>query len=242
MTSDEIAACLINLGDKERADHSLRFFKTAEGEYGEGDRFLGIRVPVLREKVRQFREADLSAAEELLRSPWHEVRLFAVFLLVDKFRRKKPDLKAEIMKVFTANLDRINNWDLVDSSAPCLTGPWFWENDRSLLGTWVKSDSLWLRRIAVMSTFYFIKQNHYEETLAFCEELLDDREDLIHKATGWMLREIGNRDKKTETDFLEKFHTRMPRTMLRYGIEKFPAEERKSWLAGEIPPSAGTSA
>ncbi|MBN2627832.1 MAG: DNA alkylation repair protein [Spirochaetales bacterium] len=170
--------------------------------------------------------------EKLLQSPWHEIRLFAVFQMVDLFKKKKPDQKKDVFHAYVRNLDRINNWDLVDSSAPYLTGPWFWNRDRSLLYDWIKNDSLWIRRIGVMSTFFFIKQGDYADALVFCEELLSDREDLIHKATGWMLREIGNRDGAAERAFLEKHVSRMPRTMLRYAIEKFPPEERKDWLAG----------
>ena len=233
MTVKEVTDYLISLGDPEKALHAQGFFKTGKGEYGEGDVFLGIRVPVTRQAVKKYKDIPLAVAEELLQSQYHEVRLFALLLLVYRFSRKNGDEKEDLYVIYIRNRHRINNWDLVDSSAHYIVGPYLWEKGEwDILYEWVKSPSLWDRRIAVMTTFHFIRQGRYKETLDLCEILLKDRADLIHKATGWMLREIGNRDKDAETGFLEKFCTIMPRTMLRYAIEKFPPEERKIWLAG----------
>lgn len=230
MNSKSITRVLRSLSDPEIAEHSLRFFKTGPGEYGEGDRFLGIRVPVLRKQVGRFKEASLEAAEALLHSPWHEERLFALLLMVAKYQKGDEGEKAAVYRCYMENTAYINNWDLIDSSAPYIVGPYLEERDKSVLYAFARSESLWERRIAIMATFYYIKHSRFETTLDIAEILLHDEEDLIHKAVGWMLREIGKRDMETEKAFLKPRYKTMPRTMLRYAIEKFPEEDRQLYL------------
>ncbi len=229
----EISRALKALGDPTIAEHSQRFFKTGKNEYGEGDRFLGIRVPILRAKVKKLKTLSVETALELLLSPFHEIRLFALLLMVEKFRKGTGKEKATIYKAYLANTHRVNNWDLVDSSAHLIVGPWLEDRSRKVLCRLAKSRGLWERRIAIMSTYHFIRNRDFADTLAISEILLHDSEDLIHKAVGWMLREIGNRDGAVERVFLKKHYKDMPRTMLRYAIEKFPEKERKAWLRGE---------
>jgi 3-methyladenine DNA glycosylase AlkD len=230
MKASDLLTKLRALGDPAIANHSQRFFKTGPGEYGEGDRFLGIRVPLLRAEVKRSCELPLGEALKLLRSPYHEARLLALLILVDRFKRGDDDTRARIYRHYLEQTRYINNWDLVDSSAPQIVGGYLYPRERSILYQLVDSESLWERRIAVMATLFFIREQSYSDTLALCETLIDDPQDLIHKATGWMLREIGNRDAKTERSFLKKHYRRMPRTMLRYAIEKFPQEERQRYL------------
>ena len=230
MTHQEIIEYLIDLGNEEVAEHSQRFFKTGKGEYGYGDMFLGIRVPVLRQTVKKFKEASLETAEKLLHSKYHEVRLFALLLLVHHFEKGDDNKQEEIYKLYLNNTKYVNNWDLVDSSAHYIVGPYLLDRNKSILYKLAQSDSLWERRIAIMSTFHFIKNNQFEDATIIIEDLLDDQEDLIHKAAGWMLREIGNRDHAEEVFFLKYHYHRMPRTMLRYAIEKFNEKERQEFL------------
>ena len=230
-TAKEIHANLRSLGDPQIAEHSLRFFKTGKGEYGEGDRFLGIRVPEIRDVARQCRKVKLEVVRSLLGSPWHEARLLATVILVDQYHRGDDARKEAIYSLYCDNLRFINNWDIVDNSAPRLVGPHLETRDRAQLYSWAASSNLWERRIAIMATFHFIRQNDFTDALTLSERLLNDPEDLIHKAVGWMLREIGKKDRGVEEAFLVKHADRMPRTMLRYAIEKFPERERKAWLA-----------
>ena len=241
MTYQEITYYLHNLADTKIAEHSQYFFKTGEGEYGFGDKFLGIRVPVIRDAVKKFKNTPLSAAKKLLKSEYHEVRLFALLLLVFRFNdklktdlQKKQNEQEEIYHIYLSNTQYINNWDLVDSSAHYIAGAYLENKDKSILYDFSKSDLLWERRIAIMSTFYYIKRNSFTDALRISELLIGDKEDLIHKAVGWMLREIGKRDIDTEITFLKAHYKRMPRTILRYTIEKFPKEERMKYLKGEI--------
>ncbi len=223
-----------DLARPDIAEHSQRFFKTGEGEYGEGDQFLGIRVPVLRKHVRMFEETPLRTVERLLGSKFHEERLFALLLLVRKFSKGADDERSEIYQTYLSNTRYINNWDLVDSSAPQIVGAYLEHKNREVLYALAGSDDLWERRIAILSTFHFIRSNDFDDALNLSRLLLNDREDLIHKAVGWMLREIGKRDKAIESSFLQTHYKRMPRTMLRYAIEKFPERERKLYLQGNI--------
>lgn len=216
------------------AAHSTRFFKTGKGEYGAGDRFLGIRVPVIRKLVRRHRDATLRSILSMLKSVWHEERLFAVLSLTDRFANGDDSTKRAVFNVYVDNLRFVNNWDLVDGSAHLIVGPWLEMRSRKLLYTLAESGNLWERRVAVMSTFHFIKIGQYDDTLALAEILLYDDQDLIHKAVGWMLRETGNRDRAVEEKFLRKFYVNMPRTMLRYAIEKFPESKRQAYLQGKI--------
>jgi 3-methyladenine DNA glycosylase AlkD len=233
MTAEAIGKTLRSLGNTETAEHSQRFFKTGEGQYGAGDKFLGIRVPVLRKQISHFRDTPLTEVASVLHSPWHEERLFALLLLVVKYQKGDDAEKAAIYECYMDNTRYINNWDLVDSSAPYIVGPYLEKGDKAVLYTFARSGSLWERRIAVMATFHFIRQGHFDVTFELADILLNDQEDLIRKAVGWMLREVGKRDSETEKTFLASRYKRMPRTMLRYAIEKFPDAERKRYLNGE---------
>ena len=234
MNAKNISQTLRSLGDPDIAEHSQRFFKTGEGEYGAGDRFLGIRVPVLRKQVAKFREAPLLEVQKLLHSPYHEERLFALLLMVAKYERGDAAEKEAVYNCYMANTAYINNWDLVDSSASYIVGEYLTDRDKAILYTFARSDSLWERRIAIMATFFFIRQGRFDTALEIAELLLGDTHDLIHKAVGWMLREVGNRDGGVERAFLASRYKTMPRTMLRYAIEKFPEAERKAYLKGEV--------
>lgn len=222
------------LGDAKIAAHSARFFKSGKGEYGAGDRFLGIRVPETRRFARRYRDLSMRSVGALLKSAYHEERLLAVLILVAKYERGD---EAERQRVFDAYLSLrrfVNNWDLVDSSAHKIVGPQLADGDRELLYELAASHGLWDRRIAIMSTYHFIRQGDFADTLGIAERLIDDDEDLIHKAVGWMLREVGNRDRGIEEAFLRKHYRTMPRTMLRYSIEKFPERRRKAYLDGKV--------
>ena len=225
---------LRSLGDPAIAAHAQRFFKTGKGEYGEGDRFLGIRVPVIRKLIRKHRSATLETFTKILKSKWHEERLFAALAMADRFARADEAEQKSIFDIYTANLEFVNNWDIVDGSAHLIIGPWLESRSRKLLYKLALSEVLWERRVAIMSTYHYIKQKEFEDTFALAEILLDDDEDLIHKAVGWMLREVGNRDLKAEEKFLRKHYKKMPRTMLRYAIERFPEKKRKNYLHGRI--------
>lgn len=232
--ADAIVRRLQALGTPEDAAFLQRFFRTGPGEYGEGDRFLGIRVPVLRGLVREHRGLPLADAAALLRSPWHEARLLALLLLVDAYGRATAEAREAIYRLYLENTRYVNNWDLVDSSAPHIVGAHLAEGDRSMLARLARSESLWERRIAMLATQHFIRRGDFGTALEVAEMLVDDGHDLIHKAVGWMLREIGNRDRAAEEAFLRRHHRTMPRTMLRYAIEKFPPELRRAYLRGEI--------
>ncbi len=234
MTASEIRKAIRALGDSAIAEHSQRFFKTGKGEYGEGDKFLGIRAPVIRRQVQKYREAPLRVIVALLRSPWHEERLFAVLSLAKRFRLGDDDTRRTVFETYLDHLNYVNNWDLVDGSAHLIIGPWLEGRSRKLLHKLARSKSLWERRVAIMSTYHFIKNGDFADTLAIAETLVNDREDLIHKAVGWMLREVGNRHLKTEELFLQSHYKVMPRTMLRYAIERFPENKRRAYLEGRV--------
>ena len=234
MTAKKISKVLKGLADPAIAEHSQRFFKTGQGEYGEGDQFLGIRVPILRKYAKKYQATALEEIERLLKSPFHEERLFALLLLIRKFTKGDEDDKTEIFHLYLNNTQYINNWDLVDSSAHHIVGVYLEARDRQVLYKLVQSDSLWERRIAIMSTFQFIRLRQFDDTFMLAKQLINDKEDLIHKAVGWMLREIGKRAIRSEKAFLKTHYKRMPRTMLRYAIENFPEQERKKYLKGTI--------
>lgn len=234
MTKQKITEYLKSLSNPEIAEHSQRYFKTAKGEYGFGDKFLGIRVPVVRQAVKKFKTTSLSTAEQLLKSKIHEIRLFALLLLVHKFSRVDETEQYKIYQLYLKNTKYINNWDLVDSSAHNIVGAYLENKNRSILVKLSKSKLLWNRRIAIMATFYFIKNNEYKDALQISKILLNDKEDLIHKAVGWMLREIGKRNLDEEVKFLNRHYKNMPRTMLRYAIEKFSKSERNKYLKGMV--------
>ncbi|HEB63311.1 MAG TPA: DNA alkylation repair protein [Gammaproteobacteria bacterium] len=231
----EITEHLHSLAHPKTAEHSQRFFKTGEGEYGFGDKFLGIRVPVIRKTVKKFKAAPLDVIVSLLKSEYHEIRLCALLMLVARFSRASDDEQSEIYQIYLNHTQYVNNWDLVDSSSHHILGAYLDGRDRSILYDLSKSASLWERRIAIISTYYFInKKNQFNDTLQISEQLLSDQEELIHKAVGWMLREVGKRDLATEVDFLKSHYQQMPRTMLRYAIEKFDPSERQKYLRGEV--------
>jgi 3-methyladenine DNA glycosylase AlkD len=223
------------LADPEKAKILQRFFKTGPGQYGEGDVFAGITVPVIRKLVRKHRDISPAEASELLKSPIHEERLLALLILVEKARRGDDATRKRIYGLYLKNTRTINSWDLVDLSAEHIVGAWLAGGDREKLYRLAKSKSLWERRIAIVATFHDIKRGRPDHTLAPADVLMGDRHDLIHKAVGWMLREVGKRcSADTLRAFLRTRYRSMPRTMLRYAIEHFPADERKAYLTGTM--------
>ena len=222
------------LGDKAIAEHSQRFFKTGKGDYGEGDKFLGIRVPVLRKQARQFKELPFEVVSELLFSEYHEERLLCLLMLVHLFSKGSTRDQETIYRFYLKHTHLVNNWDLVDTSAEHIVGAWLFTRSHKPLYKLARSQMLWDRRIAIMSTYHYIKKNDFDETLKLAEILYQDPEDLIQKAVGWMLREVGKRQLDLEEEFLKQHYQQMPRTMLRYAIEKFSPEKREAYLAGTV--------
>lgn len=216
--------------NKEKALHHLRFFRTGKGEYGQGDQFLGITVPEQRKIAKKYIDLDLKDLQELIHNKYHEFRLTALIILVNKYKKAlNENEKKKIIDFYLANTKYINNWDLVDSSAEIL-GQHYGESEPEVIIQLSKSSNMWEQRISIISTFSLIKKNSFDLTLKVSQNLLHHNHDLIHKAVGWMLREVGNRDMDTEVEFLNKYYKSMPRTMLRYAIEKFPEEQRKYYL------------
>jgi 3-methyladenine DNA glycosylase AlkD len=222
------------LGDRERVKVLQKFFKTARGEYGEGDVFVGLRVPEIRKLAKEYQALPFAEIIRLLQSSIHEARLLAVLILVRAYTQGGASLQEQIFNLYLQNTRFINNWDLVDASAEYIVGLHLRYRSRSPLHALAVSNLLWDRRISIMATFHYIKCGEFAETLRIAELLLRDPEDLIHKAVGWMLREIGKRDRFTEEEFLKVHYKIMPRTMLRYAIEKFPEKLRQQYLRGEI--------
>ena len=222
---------LQGLADPERAKILLRFFKTGKAQYGEGDVFLGITVPLQRALAKKYCHLALKDIKRLLLSEVHECRLVALLILTIQFKKADEGNRRKIVDFYLSNTGRINNWDLVDLSAERILGDYLISKDKSVLYSLARSQDIWERRIAVMATFAFIKENVFEHTLLIGKMLLHDNHDLIHKAVGWMLREIGKRDLKSEEAFLERHHRSMPRTMLRYAIERFAPDRRRYWMA-----------
>jgi len=206
------------------------YFKTGPGDYGEGDAFIGIRVPAIRKLVKEFRAVDERTVLNLLISPIHEERLLALFILVKQFEAGTTEDRSRIYRLYLAHTDRINNWDLVDLSAPTIVGGYLLARSHRPLLRLAKSKSLWERRIAILATFAFIRNHHFADSLTIADLLLHDPHDLIHKAVGWMLREVGKRDLAILETFLVPRCGVMPRTMLRYAIEKFPEAKRQQYL------------
>ncbi|MHC4425553.1 MAG: DNA alkylation repair protein [Planctomycetota bacterium] len=225
---------LRRLADKEIAEHSQRFFKTGKGQYGHGDRFLGIRVPALRKIAGKYRAVSVDEASRLLKSEFHEERLLSLLLLVAMFKRANDEGRRAMYNLYLENTRFINNWDLVDCSAEHIVGAYLRGGNKKPLYDLAVSNMLWERRISIMSTFHFIKHSESADALRIAEILLVDKEDLIHKAVGWMLREIGKRNIETEEKFLKKYCRQMPRIMLRYAIEKFPTPKRQRYLKGDV--------
>jgi 3-methyladenine DNA glycosylase AlkD len=227
---DKIKREMSQLSDPDRAKNLSWFFKTGKGQYGEGDIFLGIIVPEQRKVAKKYVNLSLDDLQELLSSKVHEHRFTALVILISKYRKAEKSGKKEIFNFYLKNTENVNNWDLVDLSAPRIVGNYLLDRERSILYKLAKSDSLWERRISILSTFAFIGKKDFEDALNISELLLDDEHDLIHKAVGWALREIGKRDQNVEERFLAKHYLHMPRTMLRYAIEKFDEKKRKGYL------------
>jgi 3-methyladenine DNA glycosylase AlkD len=234
MTARKIQKYLRRFASKEKARVLQGFFKTGPGQYGEGDKFLGVVVPDVRRTVKEFADAPLPEVLKLLRSTFHEERLFALLLLVHRFEKGDDGVRKRIYALYRKNTKYINNWDLVDLSAPKIVGPWLGNGSRSLLYRFVRSRNLWERRIAILATFPYIRKGDFVDALALAETLLADDHDLMHKAVGWMLREVGKKDVAVLEGFLRKHNGRMPRTALRYAIERFPEAKRKKYLKGIV--------
>jgi len=220
------------LADDTYALKVQRFYKCGRGEYGEGDVFLGLRVPIIRQVVRDFQAVSLSVIHRLLCSRYHEERMCALLIMVWQFDRASVEVRQQIYSAYLANTDKINNWDLVDCSAAQIVGAHLLERDRSVLQVLARSADLWERRIAMVACFCFIRNHEFDDALLIAEMLLQDDHDLIHKAVGWMLREVGKRDQSVEMAFLDAHYTTMPRVTLRYAIERFPEPLRQQYLKG----------
>ena len=225
---------LQQLGSKEKVKVSQRFFKTGPGEYGEGDVFIGVRVPDLRKLAKEYQSITIKEVKQLLKYAIHEERQLALLMLVNKYSKGNETVKKGIYELYLQYTQFINNWDLVDVSAHHIIGAFLLDKSKEPLFRLAKSRNLWERRIAIVSTFHFIKHNKYTATLKIAKILLADKEDLIHKAVGWMLREVGKRHMPNLEMFLKKHYKKMPRTMLRNAIEKFPESKRQRYLKGEI--------
>jgi len=207
-----------------------KFFKTGPGEYAEGDVFLGVMVPDTRRIARKFIGISEKDVSILLKSRIHEERLAALLILVERFGKASHEERQKIINLYLMNVRHVNNWDLVDLTAPKLLGEFLLDKDRGVLDSLAHSRNIWERRIAMVATYAFIRKGEYADTLRLAATLLEDKHDLIHKAMGWMLREVGKKDQKMLERFLNKYAAQMPRTALRYAIERFPDEKRKMWL------------
>ncbi|MFA6603198.1 MAG: DNA alkylation repair protein [Candidatus Shapirobacteria bacterium] len=227
----QIVNTLTTFRNPSKIEIFKRFFKTGPGQYGEGDQFYGLTNPQVHMVESQFwKQANLSDIQKLLNHPVHEFRCVALLIMTRQFAKASPGLQQQIYNLYLANTTQINNWDLVDLSAPKVVGLYLLDKPRDILYDLAISNLLWDRRISIISTFAFIRQSQYKDTLEISKILLSDKQDLIHKAVGWMLREIGKRDLKTLTDFLDVYATKLPRTALRYAIEKFPETQRQHYL------------
>lgn len=223
---------LYSMRDRRKAETLARFFKCGKGEYGEGDLFLGITVPQQRKLAKKYQSLPLSEMTALIGNKYHEARLTGLLILVYAFEKADAKKQKEIYRFYLAHSDRINNWDLIDVTAPNIVGMYLWENpkERKILYRLVRSKNMWERRMVILATFAFLRRGDFRDTLKISEGLLSDKEDLIHKSVGWMLREVGKRDKNALKFFLAKHLSRMPRTTLRYAIEHFPETQRKRYL------------
>lgn len=233
-TARAVKAALRAAADPEKAEFYPRFFRTGKGEYGEGDRFLGVTVPKQRRLAKQARDLAHGQVEVLLADPYHECRLTGLLILVDQYAKGDSAEQEAAAALYLDNLHRVNNWDLVDSSAHKILGAHLRDRDRSLLYELARSGELWRQRIAMIATLQYIREGDFKDTLALADILLHHEHDLIHKAVGWMIREVGKMDQATMEAFLATRYQSMPRTMLRYAIEKLPPERRKSYLDGHV--------
>lgn len=229
MNAKDVQEELKKVAQTDKIDHYKRFFKTGPGDYAQGDVFIGISVPDIRKVVKQFKKLPLEETKVLLKSPIHEERMAALFILVSQYNQAPK----ETYECYMSHTAYVNNWDLVDSSAHYIAGPYLFERDPTILFEMATSENLWERRIAILSTFHHIKKKSFTIPLKMIEALLNDSHDLIQKAVGWMLREIGKQDKEILIEFLDKNAPKMPRTSLRYSIEHFPSEKRKFYLTME---------
>ncbi|HEY7912424.1 MAG TPA: DNA alkylation repair protein [Blastocatellia bacterium] len=234
MRIDEVRAQLHAMSNERYARALQGFFKTGPGEYGEGDIFLGIRVPEIRKLAARSGALGADELMELLTSPIHDERMLALVIMNGRFSKGDQSARRSIYETYLGNTRHINNWDLVDLSAPHIVGAFLFDKNRRPLYSLAKSASLWERRISIVSTFRFIRAGQFDDTLRLSKILLRDREDLIHKAVGWMLREVGKRDLSIEEEFLREHYKLMPRTMLRYAIERIPEARRRRYLEGRI--------
>ncbi len=234
MVTAEIQQELESLADPGHAAILQRFFKTGPGEYGEGDRFRGLRLPVLRKLAKKYGALPLAAAVSLLQSAFHEDRLLALLILIQRYYPGDAAIRGEIHRLYLEHRGLVNNWDLVDASAPHLLGHYLRDRPKDPLTQLSASRVLWDRRMAIIATFDFIRQGKFDDTLGVARLLLGDPEDLIHKAVGWMLREVGKREVGVAEAFLQAHYRQMPRTMLRYAIERFPEARRQAYLKGTV--------
>lgn len=232
MTAAFVLSELQSIGSLEKAVHLSRFFKTGPGQYGEGDRFLGVMVPYSRAIAKANKAMPLEEVQLLLESPWHEARLCALLILVYRFKERKitEEEREQIYSFYIKNARRCNNWDLVDLSCRDIVGEYLVDKERSILYRLADSENLWEQRIAIVATWAFIRRLDFNDTLALAERLMAHKHDLMHKAVGWMLREVGKKDRETLTNFLEKNATQLPRTTLRYAIEHYPEPQRQYFL------------
>lgn len=230
MTAKDIQLELTEYSTPQKKEFLPYFFKTGEGQYGEGDKFLGVVVPDTRKVAKKYKELPFSEIENLLNNEYHECRLCALLILVERFKKASDDDRKKIFDFYLAHTNRINNWDLVDLSAKDIVGEYLIDKDRSVLYDLVKSQLLWEQRIAIVSTYAFIRRGDLYDTFLLSEKLLDHKHDLMHKAAGWMLREMGKKDLNMLRAFLDNHHKQMPRTMLRYSIEKLDKSERAHYM------------
>jgi len=227
---EQIIADFRKQADPEHASRLQGFFKTGKGEYGEGDVFLGLRVPDQRKIAKKYRELPIPDVLRLIQSGIHEHRLFALFILTEQFNRGDEEVRRQIVELYLRNTAYVNNWDIVDSSAHKILGAWLIDKPRDVLYTLAESESLWEKRISIISTFAFINKGDFEDALALAEKLVSDEHDLIHKASGWVIREVGKKDQQALEGFLLRHYKTMPRTMLRYAIERLPEDRRKFFM------------
>ncbi|WFE99984.1 DNA alkylation repair protein [Micromonospora sp. WMMD964] len=234
-TSVEVRRDLADLADPGRAEASRRYLQMVPGGYGEGDRAIGVTVPDQRRiAARYWRDLSLEETTDLLHGEVHEERLTSLLILVRKFAEGDERQRGEIFRLVLANTGRLDNWDLVDSSAPYIVGPWLADKERDVLDRLAGSSLVWDRRIAIMASFAFIRADDFHWTFHLSDRLLNDPHDLVRKAVGWMLREVGNRDRAAEEEFLLRRYRVMPRVMLRYAIEKFEPQRRRDYLSGAL--------
>ena len=227
---EELQQEMQSLKNPVKAKILSRFFKTGKGEYGEGDQFIGLTVPQSRDIAKKYSRLPFKEVRELLKSSFHEERLVALLILVHNYHKGNEKQKGDIFNFYITNTQLINNWDLVDLTADKIVGANLVNKEKDILYKLVKSKNLWERRISIISTFHFIRKNNFKDTFKIAEILLDDEHDLIHKAVGWMLREVGKRNQEAEETFLKKHYKKMPRTMLRYAVERFSKDKRKFYL------------